>query len=177
MLFEFETSMDVNRVVIFMIERQCLEELQMLRRNGVLNLTSCVIEILLAGYIKSSAYILLKCTFAAGNWRNPKVGAAFHEIQQHLFMVAAKTKHAVRIFVLKFHYKGNTTGRVRTPIDQVTQKHDRVGSFVAWDHLQQAFELSTAPVNIADHKSFHAAVSSLFCKDVLIPCISSLKRG
>ena len=66
MLFQFKTGMNVNRIVIFMIERQCVEELQMLRRNGVLNLPASVIEILLAGYVKSSAYILLKRVFAAG---------------------------------------------------------------------------------------------------------------
>jgi hypothetical protein len=117
MLFQLETGMDVNRIVIFMIERQCVEELQMLRRNGVLNIPASVIEILLAGYVKNSAYILLKRAFAAGYRSNPKVGAPFHEIQQHLFMVAPEAKHAVRIFVLKFHYKGHTARRVRASID------------------------------------------------------------
>src|SRR5882762_3727588 len=106
MLFRFQTSMDVNCVVIFMIERQRVEELQMLCRKSALNLASCVIEILLAGYVKSSPHILLKRTFAAGDWRNPKVGASFHEIQQHLFMITTQAKHTFRIFALNFQNKG-----------------------------------------------------------------------
>ena len=177
MLFQLETGMHVNGVVIFMIERQSVKEVQVLCRNGVLDLPSRIIEILLFGDVKSSTYILLKRTFAAGDRRYPKVGASFNEIQQHLFMIATQATHSFRIFALKFHNKLNTAGRVGTPIYQVTQKNDRVGSFVAWNHLQQAFELSATPVNIPDNKSFHSAVSSRFSSDVLIPCISSLKRG
>ena len=76
MLFQLETSMHVNRVVIFMIERQRVQEVQMLGRDGVLNLPTRIIKILLFGYVKSSADILLKRTFAAGDRGNPKVGAA-----------------------------------------------------------------------------------------------------
>src|SRR5882762_11427779 len=119
----------------------------MLRRHAALNRAARVIKILLAGYCQSLAGILLKSALAAGDRSYPKVRTAFNKIQQHLLVVAAQAKHAIRILALKFQYQVNTPGSVRAAIDEVAQKHECVGGFITRQHVEQAIDRKSTRLN------------------------------
>jgi hypothetical protein len=89
----------------------------MLGWNLLFHRVARIFKILFGLDLKRVACILLKSTFATGDWSNPQVCSSLDEVQQHLLMVTAQTQHAIGIGFRYLHHVFDTTGRIVTAID------------------------------------------------------------
>ena len=92
-------------------------------------------------------------------------------------MIAPETNHSLRIAVDALQNIRNAPWCIGTAVNQITEKNQHVNVFVSRDHIHQISELGATTVDITDDEGFHAEYASPFSCLLLIPAISSKKRG
>src|ERR1700730_5887162 len=89
--------MNIKGVVVFVVERRLLYEVEMVRGYGAFKCEAHLFEIPLTVYAQALPRVLLESSFSSGNWRDPCVAGSFQEIHQHLFVIASQTDDCLRI--------------------------------------------------------------------------------
>src|ERR1700754_414628 len=177
MLAFIQACMHVDRVLVFVIERQALHKREMFRWKLLLKHAPHLFQIRFRFDTHVLECVLLKRSLATRDRRQPDRSVAVEKVHQHLFVIAAQTNDSFRVLAPKFEYVVHTTRRVGATMDQVAKKNQRVGSRISRQHIEQIEELRASAMYVANDKSFHTVWSLAAGFLFLIPAINSTKRG
>ena len=129
-----EASVNIERVIVFVIERHLAEELYVLCGNGRFYLAARSVKVFFRLKVQRSLCVLLKSLVAARHVREPEARIVVYEVEHHLFVIAANDYDALRVSKLQLHHVRDDTGRVRPTINQIAKEDKRVGILVVRQH-------------------------------------------
>ncbi len=111
--------MDVERVVVFVIERELAKEFDVCGRDGGDQICAERREVPLAAHMQRLTRVLLESAFAPDRRMQPERRALVNKVEQHLFVIAAQAEDALRLFVVKFDDIRDRAGHVLAAINDV----------------------------------------------------------
>src|SRR6185295_85350 len=148
MLAGYESGVNINRLLIFVEERQGPQELDVLGGNLYVRHISQLIELESVSRQRRETPVL----------RNqPLKIAVIQTVQKHLFVVATQDHH-IWISLGQRNHSFNHSASINTAIDQITKEDDLVASDIPRDVLDQPIEQCQSSVNVAYDVGSHQLV-------------------
>src|SRR5437773_3339493 len=160
MLSVFQACMNIKRVLVFVIQRRFSQEFNLADRYFVRDQVTCGVKIRLRLRPQRTASVLRKSLVTSGRRLHPNRVGAVKKVEQHLFVVSPQTDDLFRILFTKAQNVFDTSGHIRTAIDQVAKKNERVCQFVSREQIEQVQKLGATTVDVANDEGFHMQVRS-----------------
>src|SRR5437867_3248268 len=159
MLSVFQTRVDIEREVVFVIERQRPKESDLIGGNFGRDQIARRAQVRFGAQPQRRAGVLRKRLIAARRRAHPGRVGVVKKIQKHLFVIAAQANHSLRILLTEVDYLSDTARHIRSAIDQIAEEDQLIDGFITRQDLQQTVKLCAASVNVADDEGFHIGIT------------------
>src|SRR5437762_1133539 len=137
MLALIQSRMHIKRILVFVVIRHAPEEAEMFGRYFTGYDSPGFVQFGIGPRYQGPSRVLFEGPLASCYRSDPEVGGAIDEVEQHLLMISPQANDAFRIAAAKRQHLIDTTRRIETSVNQISEKNQSIRARFSRKHVEE----------------------------------------